>query len=257
MRIKDSPEEATWRQEVRVFIKNNLPQELRGRDDGPGGFGGEGNIARNRQEESELRRARVGGEGFRRATGAMAEWRKHLADKGWVAPAWPKEYGGAEMTHMQQFILSQEMAEANAPQVGGMGISLSGPTIIVHGTDEQKAEHLPRILRGETQWCQGFSEPGAGSDLAGLQTRAVKDGDDYLINGSKIWTSGAQFANWMFMMARTDPDAPKHRGITYFLLDFTTPGISLQPLVQMSGGAASTRCSSTTSAFQRRTWWAR
>ena len=234
MRLTDTPEEAAWRQEVRDFLKTNLPDELKSRDEE--GFG-EGQIARNRRDETELRRARQGGEGFRRATGAMAEWRKRLSDKGWVAPAWPREYGGAEMTHMQQFILSQEFGEANAPNVGGMGISLSGPTIIVHGTDEQKAEHLPKILRGETQWCQGFSEPGAGSDLASLQTRAVKDGDDYVINGSKIWTSGAQVANWMFMMARTDPDAPKHRGITYFLLDFTTPGITLQPLVQMTGAA--------------------
>jgi alkylation response protein AidB-like acyl-CoA dehydrogenase len=233
MRLTDTPEEAAWRQAVRTFIKENLPNELRGSDEG---FG-EGQIARNRQDETELRRARTGGEGFRRATGAMGEWRKRLFEKGWVAPAWPKEYGGAEMSVMQQFILSQEMGEANAPQVGGMGVSLSGPTIIVHGTDEQKAEHLPKILSGEAQWCQGFSEPGAGSDLASLQTRAVKDGDDYVINGSKIWTSGAQFANWMFMMARTDPDAPKHRGITYFLLDFTTPGITLQPLVQMTGAA--------------------
>jgi alkylation response protein AidB-like acyl-CoA dehydrogenase len=234
MRLTDTPEEATWRQEVRAFLKDNMPGELRGQ--GEEGFG-EGQIARNRQDETELRRARQGGEGFRRATGAMAEWRKRLFDKGWVAPAWPKEYGGAEMSVMQQFILSQEFGEANAPNVGGMGISLSGPTIIVHGTDEQKAEHLPKILAGESQWCQGFSEPGAGSDLASLQTRAVKDGDDYVINGSKIWTSGAQLANWMFMMARTDPDAPKHRGITYFLLDFTTPGITLQPLVQMTGAA--------------------
>jgi alkylation response protein AidB-like acyl-CoA dehydrogenase len=234
MRLADTPEEATWRSEVRDFIRSNLPDELKGR--GEEGFG-EGQIARNRQDEAELRRSRVGGEGFRRATGPMAEWRQRLFDKGWVAPAWPKEYGGAEMTHMQQFILAQEFAEQGVPQVGGMGISLSGPTIIVHGTDEQKAEHLPKILRGETQWCQGFSEPGAGSDLASLQTRAVKDGDDYVINGSKIWTSGAQFANMMFMMARTDPDAPKHRGITYFLLDFKTPGITLQPLVQMTGAA--------------------
>src|SRR5581483_1325069 len=233
MRLTDTPEEAAWREEVRNFIRENLPSELKGRDDD---FG-EGVIARSRQDEQELRRPRAGGEGFRRATGPLAEWRKRLYERGWVAPAWPKEYGGAEMTYMQQFILSQEMAEAGAPNVGGMGISLAGPTIIVHGTDEQKAEHLPKILRGETQWCQGFSEPGAGSDLASLQTRAVKDGDDYIINGSKIWTSGAQYANWMFMMARTDPDAPKHRGITYFLLDFTTPGITLQPLVQMTGGA--------------------
>ncbi|HXH20406.1 MAG TPA: acyl-CoA dehydrogenase family protein [Dehalococcoidia bacterium] len=234
MRLTDTPEEAAWRQEVRNFIKENLPRELRGADDE--GFG-EGPIARNRRDEEELRRTRAGGEGFRRESGPLAEWRKRLYERGWVAPAWPKQYGGAEMTVMQQFILSQEMAEAGAPQVGGMGISLAGPTIIVHGTDEQKAEHLPKILSGETRWCQGFSEPGAGSDLASLQTRAVKDGDDYIINGTKIWTSGAQYANWMFMMARTDPDAPKHRGITYFLVDFTSPGITLKPLVQMTGAA--------------------
>jgi alkylation response protein AidB-like acyl-CoA dehydrogenase len=233
MRLTDTPEEAAWRQEVRSFIKESLPSDLRGRDEETG----EGPVARNRRDEDELRRTRAGGEGFRRESGPLAEWRKALFERGWVAPAWPKEYGGAEMSVMQQFILSQEMAEASAPGVGGMGISLAGPTIIVHGTDEQKAEHLPKILAGETRWCQGFSEPGAGSDLASLQTRAVKDGDDYVINGSKIWTSGAQFANWMFMMARTDPDAPKHRGITYFLLDFTTPGITLKPLVQMTGAA--------------------
>jgi alkylation response protein AidB-like acyl-CoA dehydrogenase len=123
-----------------------------------------------------------------------------------------------------------------------MGVQMAGPTIIIHGTEEQKSEHLPKILKGETQWCQGFSEPGAGSDLASLQTRAVKDGDDFVINGSKIWTSGAQFANYMFMLARTDPDAPKHRGITYFLLDFKTPGITVQPLVTMAGNAIFNQC---------------
>jgi alkylation response protein AidB-like acyl-CoA dehydrogenase len=167
----------------------------------------------------------------------MGEWRQKLAKQGWIAPAWPKEYGGAGLSTMEQFILNEEFAEARAPQLGGMGVSMAGPTIIIHGTEEQKAEHLPKILKGETQWCQGFSEPGAGSDLASLQTRAVKDGDDFVINGSKIWTSGAQFANWMFMLARTDPDAPKHRGITYFLLDFKTSGITVQPLVTMAGTA--------------------
>jgi alkylation response protein AidB-like acyl-CoA dehydrogenase len=231
MQLTDSTEEAAWRQEVRDFIRNSLPPELRSADEEQPA------PARGRQDEQEMRRARAGGEGFRRASGAMAEWRARLFEKGWVAPAWPKEYGGGGLSVMEQFILSQEFAEADAPGVGGMGISLAGPTIIVHGTDEQKEEHLPKILRGESQWCQGFSEPGAGSDLASLQTRAVKDGDDYVINGSKIWTSGAQRANWMFMMARTDPDAPKHRGISYFLLDMTTPGITIQPLVQMTGGA--------------------
>ncbi len=234
MRFSDTTDEASWRHEVREFIARNLPPELKGGGDD---VWGEGQIARNRQEESELRRQRTGGEGFRREIGARADWRKKVFEKGWGAPAWPKQYGGAEMTIMEQFILSQEMAEAGAPSVGGSGISLVGPTVIVHGTDEQKAAHLPKILSGETRWCQGFSEPGAGSDLAGLQTRAVKDGDDYVINGSKIWTSGAQYSNWIFMLARTDPDAPKHRGISFFLLDFTTPGVTLQPLVQMTGGA--------------------
>jgi alkylation response protein AidB-like acyl-CoA dehydrogenase len=114
-----------------------------------------------------------------------------------------------------------------------MGVQMAGPTIIIHGTEEQKAEHLPKILKGETQWCQGFSEPGAGSDLASLQTRAVKDGDDFVINGSKIWTSGAQFANWMFMLARTDPEAPKHRGISFLMMDRNTPGITVRPLINM------------------------
>jgi len=240
MRLTDSPEEASWRQHVREFLQSDLPEVLRPK---PGvdpfaamaaamGFGGEaGGDARGRPQ------AQAGGAGFSLAGGPIGEWRQKLADRGWVAPAWPKEYGGAGLSTMEQFILNEEFAEARAPQLGGMGVMMAGPTIIVHGTEEQKAEHLPKILKGETQWCQGFSEPGAGSDLASLQTRAVKDGDDFVLNGSKIWTSGAQFANWMFMLARTDPDAPKHRGITYFLLDFKSPGITVQPLVQMGGGA--------------------
>jgi len=245
MRLKDSPEEAAWRAEVRSFLKNEMPEALRPRGDaGPQmgmgmGGGGEAAAAAGFGAEAGPRRpeAQAGGAGFRLAGGPMAEWRKKLADKGWNAPAWPKEYGGAGMSVMEQFILNEEFAEARVMAMGGMGVSMAGPTIITHGTDEQKAEFLPPILRGETQWCQGFSEPGAGSDLASLQTRAVKDGDDYVINGSKIWTSGAQFANWMFMMARTDPEAPKHRGISYFLLDMKTPGITVQPLVTMAGTA--------------------
>jgi alkylation response protein AidB-like acyl-CoA dehydrogenase len=234
MRFQDTPEEAAWRQEVRQFIEQQLPEEFQRRNRmGNAPFAGNegGPDVAGRQTAS------AGGSGFRLQGGAMGEWREKLASRGWIAPAWPEEYGGAGLTTMEQFILNEEFAEANAPQVGGMGVSMAGPTIIKHGTDEQKAEHLPKILRGEVQWCQGFSEPGSGSDLASLQTRAVRDGDDYVINGSKIWTSGAQNANWMFMLARTDPDAPKHRGISYFLMDFTSPGITVQPLINMAGGA--------------------
>jgi alkylation response protein AidB-like acyl-CoA dehydrogenase len=238
MRLTDSPEEAAWRKQVRDFLQNEIPEALRprtGQDPQAAMMAamgeGAGSDVRGRPE------ARAGGAGFQLAAGPMGEWRQKLAKQGWIAPAWPKEYGGAGLSTMEQFILNEEFAEARAPQLGGMGVSMAGPTIIIHGTEEQKAEHLPKILKGETQWCQGFSEPGAGSDLASLQTRAVKDGDDFVINGSKIWTSGAQFANWMFMLARTDPDAPKHRGITYFLLDFKTSGITVQPLVTMAGTA--------------------
>ena len=136
---------------------------------------------------------------------------------------------------MEQFIFKMEMARADAPSVGGQGVSQLGPTLIVHGTEEQKAQHLPKILSGEVDWRQGYSEPGAGSDLASLQTRAIRDGDDYVINGQKIWTSLAHLADWLYVLARTDPDAPKHRGISFLLMDKHTPGISIRPLIDMSG----------------------
>jgi alkylation response protein AidB-like acyl-CoA dehydrogenase len=226
MRLSDSPEEAAWRNEVRDFIAQNLPDGVRGQGGFEEGGGGEG-----RPDTS----VRAGGAGFRKAAGPLGDWRDRLVKRGWIAPAWPEEYGGAGLDILQQFILNQEFAEAGAPQMGGMGVSWIGPTLIVHGTEEQKAEHLPKILSGETQWATGLSEPGAGSDLASIQTRAVKDGDDFVINGQKIWTSGAHLANWMYVLTRTDPDAPKHRGISYILLDMTSPGVSVQPLVQMSG----------------------
>ncbi|HLF77962.1 MAG TPA: acyl-CoA dehydrogenase family protein [Dehalococcoidia bacterium] len=232
MKLQDSPEEARWRTEVREFLNRDLPGSIRVRSRLGGAEGGANDEIKGKPE------ARAGGVGFKLDGGDMALWREKLANRGWIAPAWPKEYGGAGLTPMEQFIMNEEFAEAGAPTVGGgMGVSMAGPTIIVHGTDEQKAEHLPKILKGETWWCQGFSEPGSGSDLASLQTRAVRDGDDYVINGQKIWTSNAQRANWMFMLARTDPDAPKHRGISFFLLDFNSPGITVQPLVQMAGTA--------------------
>ena len=232
MKLNDTPEEAAWRDEVRQFLDKELPDRLRLRSRLNVGEGGVP------PDEVEGRpEARAGGANFRLEGGLFGEWRQKLADRGWIAPGWPTEYGGAGLTTIEQFIMNEEFAEAGAPQVGGMGVQMVGPTLIVHGSDEQKAQHLPKILRGEAVWCQGFSEPGSGSDLASLQTRAVRDGDDFVINGQKIWTSNAQNANWMFMLARTDSEAPKHRGITYFLLDFSSPGITVQPLVQMSGAA--------------------
>jgi alkylation response protein AidB-like acyl-CoA dehydrogenase len=159
-----------------------------------------------------------------------------LAERGWLTMSWPREYGGEDASHIRQMVYNEEMSYNRAPGQT-MGTDRVGPTIILFGTDEQKAEFLPRIARNEITWCQGFSEPGAGSDLASLQTRAVQDGDFYVVNGQKIWTSNAQRADYMILLARTDPDAPKHRGISYFLLDMKTPGISVQPLVQLTGQA--------------------
>ncbi len=211
MEFRDSPEEAAFRQEVRDFLARELPKGL-GR---PG-------------EEEEL------WDGIDRY-GFYREWTKKLAQKGWIAPHWPKEYGGAGLTVMQQFILNEEFARARAPRPGGVGVNYAGPTIILFGSEEQKREHLPGILSGEVIWCQGFSEPEAGSDLASLKTRAERQGDYYLVNGQKIWTSGAQFAHRMILLARTDPDAPKHKGISYFLVDMRSPGITVRPLYNMAG----------------------
>ena len=168
------------------------------------------------------------------AVAAAAEWASVLGKKGWIAPQWPTEYGGAGLSPMEQFIFNMEMTSANAPNVGGSGVSMLGPMLMVHGTDEQKAEHIPKILAGDVAWAQGYSEPGSGSDLASLQTRAIRDGDDYVINGQKIWTSGAHVADWFFVLVRTDPDAPKHRGISFVLMDGDTPGLSVRPLVNMA-----------------------
>ena len=214
----DSPEQENFRNEVRSFIQERLPEPYR---NGGGGDGETGGWQADRKSEDTKRRD------------VAIAWASALAEKGWIAPHWPKQYGGAGLSTMEQFIYNQEMAQARAPQVGGMGVGLLGPTLIVHGNDEQKAEHLPKILSGEIAWAQGYSEPGAGSDLASLQTRAVKDGDEYVINGQKIWTSGAHTADWLFALVRTDPEAPKHRGISFLMMDKSTPGLSVRPLINM------------------------
>ena len=162
---------------------------------------------------------------------------KKLADKGWLTMAWPKEYGGQARSHMEQLIYREEVAYNGVPgtDLGPGAVSWVGPTLILYGTEEQKQEHLPPITRAERYWCTFYSEPGTGSDLAGLQTSAVADGDDFVVNGSKIWTSGAHIADWGWLAARTDPDAPKHRGISLMLVDLKTPGITIRPVIKMTG----------------------
>ena len=175
-----------------------------------------------------------------RPSGGIEGWRfyrgfiKKLAERGWLTLAWPKEWGGQGASHMMQLVYNEEIAYHDAPAID-LGTDRVGPTIMLYGTEEQKQRFLPPIVRAEVVWCQGFSEPGAGSDLASLQTRAVEDGDAFVINGTKIWTSLAQLADWMILLARTDPNAPKHKGISYFLVDMKTPGITVRPLVDMLG----------------------
>ncbi|MBM4411218.1 MAG: hypothetical protein FJ037_07850 [Chloroflexi bacterium] len=210
----DSAQEAEFRALVRAFIKEHGAKQRLGGGEG----GGEEQIGSNARDV----RART------------KPWRDALVANGWIAPAWPKSYGGAGLSPKEQFILNEELAENGLSNVGGFGVMMLGPTLMIHGDDEQKAEHLGKILRGEVVWAQGWSEPSAGSDLASLQTRAVRDGDEYVVNGQKIWTSGAQHADWIYMLARTDADAPKHRGISLLMFSMSTPGVEVRPLINMA-----------------------
>ncbi len=166
------------------------------------------------------------------------EWRQTLYENGLLAAAWPKEYGGGGLSPVEQVVLAEECYRAGVP-TGGVNdtfsIQMVGNTLLHWGTEEQKRHFLPRILSGEDVWCQGYSEPAAGSDLANLGTRAVLDGDEWVINGQKIWTSAAQLANWIFVLARTDPDAPKHKGITFLLVPMDQPGVEVRPIRMMTG----------------------
>ena len=219
MDFNDNATMAAFRSEVQSFLADEVPDYFK----------------RSPDEAGMMRD--ITGRADEDFDAAMDVWRKRVAGKGWIAPAWPVEYGGAGLGVLEQFVVNQEFAQHRVPPTGGLGVMMAGPTIIAHGSEEQQKEHLSGILSGETIWCQGFSEPGSGSDLASLQTRAVRDGDDYLVNGQKIWTSGAQMANWMFCLVRTDPDAPKHRSISYLLFPMDTPGVSVRPLTQMTGEA--------------------
>jgi hypothetical protein len=226
---EDSPEEAAFRREVRAFIGERFPAGYVADHDDEHSMEPEDVWGYNWPVD------RVSDDPVRR-DGAL-QWAKVLADKGWITPHWPREYGGAGLSALLEFVLQEEMMRARVPTVNGIGAFLLGPTLLAHGTDEQKAEHLPRIARGEATWAQGFSEPGAGSDLAGLRTRAVRDGDDYVVTGQKVWTSLGQYADWLFVLVRTDQDAPRHKGITFLLLDTKTPGVTIRPITDIRGAA--------------------
>ncbi|XOV88945.1 MAG: acyl-CoA dehydrogenase family protein [Pseudomonadota bacterium] len=165
-------------------------------------------------------------------------WLDRMAERGWTAPMWPREYGGGGLSKQEYLVLQDEMIRINARSpIGGMGFSMIGPTLLDYGTEEQKREHLPKICSGEIRWCQGYSEPGAGSDLASLQTKCVDRGDYFEVNGQKIWTSGAQYADWIFTLVRTDFDAPKHDGISFVLIDMDQPGVTVKPIKLISGSS--------------------
>ena len=201
----------TFRQEVREFISAELPPE----------------------EERQKRAEEGGFKTYQEEYDYTMGFQKKLSQRDWLAMAWPKEYGGGGASHMRQLVYNEEMAYHGAPSMN-MGIAWVGPSLMLYGTEEQKQQFIPRITGADDWWCTLYSEPGAGSDLAALQTRAVRDGDDYLISGQKIWTSGGHLADWGWMAARTDPDAPKHKGITMFMLNMKTPGITVRPLINMA-----------------------
>jgi alkylation response protein AidB-like acyl-CoA dehydrogenase len=163
-------------------------------------------------------------------------WQKILREKGWIVPSWPAEYGGTEWSAAQKYIFANELAEAGAPSLNPFGLTMCGPVIYTYGSDEQKAEHLPGILNSDVWWCQGYSEPGSGSDLASLKTQAVSDGDDYIVNGSKIWTSGAHMADWIFCLVRTSNEGKPQQGISFLLIPMDTPGIVVDPIIMVDGG---------------------
>ena len=208
MDFRDGPEEAAFRSELRRWLEDNLPD-------------GDGNLSPSRTRWNES---------------VSREWSKKLHEAGYAGLTWPEEFGGRGAPYTHQAIFLEEVARAEAPEhIGLIGLGMAGPTIIAHGSDDQKRRHLRRILSGEEVWCQGFSEPGAVSDLASLKTRAVADGGGFVVNGQKVWSSFAHIADFCILVARTDPDAAKHAGITYFLVDMHSPGVEVRPLRQITG----------------------
>lgn len=209
MDIKFSSEELAFRDEVRDFLATALPEHLKSAmANTPSVF-----------VEKDI----------------MIEWQRILNDKGWLGYQWPKEYGGTGWTPTQRYIFEKECALAGAPGLVVLGLKLVAPVIYTYGNQQQKDFFLPKILSGEHYWCQGYSEPGSGSDLASLKTKAVREGDEYIINGTKIWTTHAHFANWMFCLAKTDTECKPQKGISFFLIDMDQPGIDIKPIITMAG----------------------
>jgi acyl-CoA dehydrogenase len=207
----------TFRLEVRGWLEENCPEEMRSP------LGSE-------------KDACWGGRNFKFQNEAQRLWLERMGAKGWTAPSWPEEYGGGGLNREQVKILKQEMAGIKARgALYSFGISMLGPALLKYGNEEQKLKFLPPIIRGEIRWCQGYSEPNAGSDLASLQAPAVDMGDHYILNGSKIWTSYGDFGDWLFCLVRTDPEAAKHSGISFVLFDMQTPGIEVRPIKLISG----------------------
>ncbi len=215
MDFNDTPEEAAFRQEVRSWLQAN--GTLRTADD----------------EAPDPLGEKIDDDGIK----AAKEWQKKKADAGWACITWPKEYGGRGASAIQSVIWNQEESKiATPPAIFGIGTGMCGPTVMTHGTPEQKERWIPKLLSGEEVWCQLFSEPSAGSDLAGLRSTAVRDGDDWLINGQKIWTTGAQFCDWGIIVVRSDPNAGKHAGLSFFVVDMHAAGVEIRPIVQINGG---------------------
>lgn len=209
MHLSLAPADLAFRDEVKAFLAEKFTAELRAATRRQAGVFAEADLNRR--------------------------WHKVLYERGWVAPSWPKEYGGTGWSVVQRYIFDTECAEAGTPSLPAMGLQMCGPVLMRFGTPEQKAFHLPRTLSGEHYWCQGYSEPGSGSDLASLQCRAVRESDHYVINGTKIWTTHAHFANWMFALVRTDNSGKPQTGITFVVLLMSTPGLTVQPIITMSG----------------------
>ena len=228
----ETPELAAFRAEAREWLEANVPASVRGAPD-------------MTMEQME---------GGLKPTADAELWRQRMGDKGWGTPTWPKAYGGGGLSPAEARVLQQEMARIGACNpIEGMGVSMFGPTLLEYGTEEQKQRHMPPICRGELRWCQGFSEPGAGSDLASLQTKAEDKGDHWLVNGQKIWTSGAQFADWCFCLVRTDP-TKKHEGISFMLIDMQQPGVETRPIQLISGASPVRDLLHRREGRRRRTW---